>query len=167
MGTFKDLTGQKFNRLTVLEKGERNSCNQIQWKCKCDCGNIVLATTTYLKSGHTKSCGCLNKESASNRLKDSKFVKSREKYRKENFLKDGTSLALIKNTEKLRKNNTSKVTGIYFDKQNKNWRARIFIKGKNINLGSFTKIKDAIKVRKEAEEKYFKPILDKYTKEQE
>lgn len=48
MGTFKDLTGQKFNRLTVLGLGERNSSGQIQWKFKCDCGNIVFATTTYL-----------------------------------------------------------------------------------------------------------------------
>ncbi len=166
MSAFKDLTGQKFNRLTVIELGERNKSGQIQWKCKCDCGNVVLATTTYIKTGHTKSCGCLNREKASNRLKDHKFITAREKYRKENFLKDGTSLALIKNTEKLRKNNTSKVTGVSYDKQNKNWRARIFVKGKNINLGSFSNIEDAIEARKEAEEKYFKPILDKYTKEQ-
>ena len=52
MGAFKDLTGQKFNRLTVLGLGKRNSNGQIQWKCKCDCGNIVFATTTYLKTGH-------------------------------------------------------------------------------------------------------------------
>ena len=62
MGKFEDLTGKKFNRLTVLCLGERNSCNQLQWKCKCECGNIILATTTYLKTGHTKSCGCYNKE---------------------------------------------------------------------------------------------------------
>lgn len=165
MGTFKDLTGKKFNRLTVIGLGERNKFNQIQWKCKCDCGKIILATTTYLKTGHTKSCGCLNKENASNRLKNTKFIKAREKYRKENFLKEGTSLALIKNTNKLRKNNTSNVTGAYFDKRNKTWRVRIFVKGKCINLGSFKNIEDAKKVRKEAEEKYFKPILERYNKE--
>ena len=74
MGKFEDLTGQKFNRLTVLSLGERNSCGQVQWKCKCDCGNIVLATTTYLKTGHTKSCGCLSRENASKRLKGNKFI---------------------------------------------------------------------------------------------
>ena len=73
MGKFEDLTGKKFNRLTVLGLGERNSNNQIQWKCKCKCGNIILATTTYLKTGHTKSCGCYNKEKASKRLKAKKF----------------------------------------------------------------------------------------------
>ena len=65
MAVFKDLTGKKFNRLTVLGLGKRNSSGQIQWKCKCNCGNIVFATTTYLKTGHTKSYGCLNKENAS------------------------------------------------------------------------------------------------------
>lgn len=165
MGTFKDLIGQKFNRLTVIELGERNKFGQVQWKCKCNCGNIVLATTTYLKTGHTKSCGCLNRESASNRLKDKKFIKAREKYRKENFFKEGTNLALIRNTDKLRKNNTSNTTGVTYNKQNKNWRASIFFKSKKIDLGSFTNIDDAIKARKEAEEKYFKPILEKYNKD--
>lgn len=165
MGKFKDLTGQKFNRLTVIGLGERNSCGQIQWKCKCDCGKIVLATTTYLKTGHTKSCGCLSKENASNRLKDTKFIKDREKYRKENFLKNGTNLALIKNTDKIRKNNTSGYTGVTYNNKNKTWRANIFFKGKKINLGSFKNIEDAIKARKEAEEKYFKPILERYNKE--
>lgn len=87
MSAFKDLTGQKFNRLRVLGLGERNSAGQLQWKCKCDCGNIVLVTTTYLKTGHTKSCGCLSREMASSRLQTEKFIKSRENYRKKQFLK--------------------------------------------------------------------------------
>ena len=165
MSAFKDLTGQKFNRLTVLELGERNSSGQIQWKCRCDCGNIVLVTTTYLKTGHTKSCGCLNREKASNRLQTEKFIKSRENYRKNNFLKENTSLALI-GSKKVRKNNTSGVTGVNYIKNIKKWNASIFFKGKKINLGYFENIDNAIKARKEAEEKYFKPILEKY-KEQD
>lgn len=165
MREIKDLTGQKFNRLTVIGLGERNSCGKIQWKCKCDCGKIVFATTTYLKNGHTKSCGCLNREKASNRLKNNNFIKSREKNIKEKFLKEGTNLALIKNTEKLRKNNTSGCTGVTYNNNNKNWRASIFFKGKKINLGSFKNIEDAIKTRKKAEEKYFKPTLEKYNNE--
>ena len=165
MSAFKDLTGQKFNRLTVLELGERNSSGQIQWKCKCDCGNIVLVTTTYLKTGHTKSCGCFSREMASNRLQTEKFIKSRENYRKNNFLKENTSLALI-GSKKVRKNNTTGVTGVNYIKNIKKWNASIFFKGKKINLGYFKNIDDAIKARKEAEEKYFKPILEKY-KEQD
>lgn len=165
MSAFKDLTGQKFNRLRVLGLGERNSAGQLQWKCKCDCGNIVLVTTTYLKTGHTKSCGCLNREKASNRLQTEKFIKSRENYRKNNFLKENTSLALI-GSKKVRKNNTSGVTGVNYIKNIKKWNASIFFKGKKINLGYFENIDNAIKARKDAEEKYFKPILEKY-KEQD
>lgn len=165
MGKFEDLTGKKFNRLTVLCLGKRNSCNQLQWKCKCECGNIILATTTYLKTGHTKSCSCYNKESASKRLKDKKFIEAKNNYRKNNFLKDGTSLALIQSS-KTRKNNSSGVTGVYWDKKLCKYRASIFVKGKKINLGCYYKLEDARKSRELAEEKYFKPILDKYHKEE-
>ena len=165
MGRFEDLTGKKFNRLTVLGLGERNPCNQLQWKCKCECGNIILATTTYLKTGHTKSCGCYNKESASKRLKDKKFIEAKNNYRKNNFLKDGTSLALIQSS-KTRKNNSSGVTGIYLDKQLNKYRARIYFKGKYIELGVFKDLENAKKARLQAEEKYFKPIIDKYKEEQ-
>ena len=50
----QDLTGIKFNMLTPLYyiKGGK-------WHCLCDCGNEVDVDTRNLKSGHTKSCGCL------------------------------------------------------------------------------------------------------------
>lgn len=163
MGKFEDLTGKKFNRLTVLGLGEKNSSGQIQWKCRCDCGNIVFATTYYLKSGHTKSCGCLNKEKASKRLKSKKFVESRNNYRKENFLVEGTSLSLI-NPKHLRKNNKTGVNGVYWDKKLKKYRVRINVKGKSISLGCFKNLQEAKEARKDAEEKYYKPILDKYNK---
>ena len=162
MGKFVDLTGNKFNRLTVLGLGERNSNGQLQWKCKCECGNIVLATTTYLRTGHTKSCGCYSRECCSKRLKSKKFVEARENYRKDNFLKDGTSLALI-SSNKLRKNNSTGVNGVYWDKKLCKYRASIFVKGEYIHLGCYTELEEARKAREKAEEKYFKPILDKYS----
>lgn len=55
----KDLTGEKFGRLTVIkDSGQRNNQQQIMWECKCDCGNTILVSTVHLTSGHTKSCGC-------------------------------------------------------------------------------------------------------------
>lgn len=161
MGTFKDLTGQKFNRLTVLGLAKRNSSGQIQWKCECDCGNIVFATTTYLKSGHTKSCGCLSKEKASKRLMDKKFVEARNNYRKNNFLVEGTSLHLI-NPKKIRKNNTTGINGVYYDKKLKKYRVRICFKGKSVSFGCYTDLEKAKQARKTAEEEFFKPILEKY-----
>jgi len=55
----------------------------------------------------------------------------------------------------LRSNNTSGVTGVYWDKSMKKWNPKIGFKGKNIHLGYFDDIEDAIKERKEAEIKYF------------
>lgn len=68
-----DLTGQKFGRLTVVnESGFVRSGGQkkIKWLCTCDCGNRTEATSGLLKSGNTKSCGCLSKELASKRNMD-------------------------------------------------------------------------------------------------
>lgn len=55
----KNLIGQKFNRLTVLEKTEKREHGSIIWKCKCDCGNICYKGSSYLITGVVQSCGCL------------------------------------------------------------------------------------------------------------
>lgn len=57
-----NLLGQRFGRLVVVEKTEERKNREIVWKCFCDCGNTVLVQASYLKTGHTKSCGCLAKE---------------------------------------------------------------------------------------------------------
>lgn len=57
MGKFIDLTGQRFGKLTVLERTE-NRGRDTMWLCICDCGNKIATTPSSLKSGHTKSCGC-------------------------------------------------------------------------------------------------------------
>lgn len=59
-----DLTNKKFHRLLVVEKTEKRSRGQIVWICRCDCGNIKAVISGDLTSGHTKSCGCLQKEKA-------------------------------------------------------------------------------------------------------
>lgn len=62
MGKSIDLTGQKFGRLTVIEKAE-NKGKYTAWICKCECGENVIVRSDHLKSGFTKSCGCLRKKS--------------------------------------------------------------------------------------------------------
>ncbi len=60
-----DLTNQRFGKLTALEyEGSvRKSWGMCRiWKCRCDCGNFVLASTAELRSGDKKSCGCLQSE---------------------------------------------------------------------------------------------------------
>lgn len=62
--TFKnsqeDLSGQKFVRLTAIEKDASRSHNH--YVCKCDCGNVKSVRAINLKNGKSKSCGCLMKE---------------------------------------------------------------------------------------------------------
>lgn len=55
----RDLTGQKFGKLTALERIPGNRNHSVYWKCQCDCGSIVEVASSALTSGHTKSCGCL------------------------------------------------------------------------------------------------------------
>lgn len=62
MGKFKDITGQKFGRLTVIERLENDKWKQARWKCLCECGNYTICITRDLKKGAVKSCGCLHKE---------------------------------------------------------------------------------------------------------
>ena len=54
---FKDLSNQKFGKLTAIEGIYINE--KYKWKCRCDCGNVVYINTHDLISGNTSSCGCL------------------------------------------------------------------------------------------------------------
>lgn len=60
-----DLSGKKFNRLSVISRDYSKRGHGAVWKCLCDCGNIVSVRGNALLSGSTKSCGCLNKEASS------------------------------------------------------------------------------------------------------
>lgn len=60
MRKFEDLSGQRFGKLVVLRRSEDTIGGRVAWVCKCDCGSIDrLARTDWLKSGSTKSCGCI------------------------------------------------------------------------------------------------------------
>lgn len=56
--------GEKYGRLTVIKEGE--PIKPSKWKirmviCKCDCGTKTTTRLDYMRSGHTKSCGCNRK----------------------------------------------------------------------------------------------------------
>lgn len=61
MPAFVDLTGQRFGRLTVVDR-YGTQCGHVLWRCVCDCGKEVFAIAGDLKQGKTKSCGCLRNE---------------------------------------------------------------------------------------------------------
>lgn len=60
----KDVTGQKFGRLIAIEREKIISSGRyrIVWLCQCDCGNDAIVEGSALRSGKTKSCGCLSAE---------------------------------------------------------------------------------------------------------
>jgi hypothetical protein len=66
MGKSIDLTGKQFGRLTVVAKGPQKG-NKTYWICRCECGATSTPYSGSLRSGRTKSCGCLSRQAASNR----------------------------------------------------------------------------------------------------
>lgn len=67
-----DLTGRRFNRLTVIRR-DGTKHNAATWWCQCDCDpngeRLKSVQSNHLKAGLTQSCGCLNRERTSAALK--------------------------------------------------------------------------------------------------
>lgn len=138
----KDLTGQRFGRLTVLEfaykQGQKN-----YWKCQCDYGNVCYVWTAWLTDGTTVSCGCKNDENRAN-------LQNLDRGRV-----DGTMLCEIKEDRKLNRNNTSGIRGVHFDKERKRWVTQLTFQRKNHLLGRFKTKREAIAARKAGEKQYY------------
>lgn len=88
MGTssnFKDLTGQRFGRLTVVYRVEDYISPKgyaiPKWECVCDCGNKLEARGDKLKSGTLKSCGCLHKRTIKKRVNQKHGMSNTRLYR--------------------------------------------------------------------------------------
>lgn len=63
MGKLKNIIGNKYGRLTVIKMlDEKGNHGQLKYLCKCDCGKSHIVTGESLRSGKSKSCGCLKKE---------------------------------------------------------------------------------------------------------
>ena len=66
MGKLIDLTGQRFGRLTVIQRteapGPYYTYGGAWWLCRCDCGNTSTVTRDALQRGTTASCGCYRRE---------------------------------------------------------------------------------------------------------
>lgn len=62
MGKFVDLTGKRFSKLLVIANAGRKkvgATTKLLWDCQCDCGNVKSFIGDNLRSGTTKSCGCV------------------------------------------------------------------------------------------------------------
>jgi hypothetical protein len=146
-----DMTGEKIGNLTFIKPVGMEQGRYI-WECQCDCGNIIRKTISDAKN--IKSCGCVQKKSAQKSIKENSKRLTRV---------DNTCLNSL--TQKTSKNNTSGIKGVSWNSKRKKWIAQITFKGKNYGLGSYSTKEEAIRARKEAEEKLFKPILEKYNYE--
>lgn len=57
-----DISGFEFGRLTAISDVGVDKYGYRYWKCDCECGGKVVVGSRELKRGHTKSCGCIQKE---------------------------------------------------------------------------------------------------------
>ena len=58
MSKLIDLTGEKYNSWTVLDRVLNSNKKGTYWRCLCDCGSIKEVASTSLRNGTSKSCGC-------------------------------------------------------------------------------------------------------------
>lgn len=67
MNRAKDITGNRYGRLTAISRGANNNRGEATWLCRCDCGREVVVVQHSLKSGNTMSCGCIRREQLADR----------------------------------------------------------------------------------------------------
>lgn len=110
-----NLMGERFGRLTVIEKMETRYKRQVEWKCKCDCGNEVVVASDSLRRGMTRSCGCLGAEVRAENIAGLK----------KNIVM-GTNLAVIsRDDHNPMATNTSGHTGVSYNPERKLYEARL------------------------------------------
>lgn len=63
MTVIKNLIGERYGYLEVIERSSNTKAGKARWKCVCDCGNETIVASSDLISGHTQSCGCKKYES--------------------------------------------------------------------------------------------------------
>lgn len=144
-----DLTGNTYGELTVIRYSHNDKVTRSpKWLCRCSCGNEKAIYGYALEHGHYRSCGC---------KRDSKRDAGLKRHIKSDSV-NGTRKSAF--NAKLHRGNTSGRKGVTYNERRKKWRAYIGFKGKQISLGYYDDVQDAIKARVAAEEKYFKPILE-------
>lgn len=141
----KHLTGQTFGKLTVIEALPERKNGQVQWQCKCACGNCTTVITSYLTNGDTKSCGCYKKEVETKNL-ISKYEDKRDEKGRLPFLF----------RSQLRSDNISGHKGVTLHKATNKWFAQLTVNGRIHRSSLYQNKKDAIAARKLFEDKYLK-----------
>lgn len=151
-----DLTGRRFGRLTAEKyvkdyptpRGPRGG-----WLCRCDCGKEAVVVTSNLTSNHTRSCGCLRRETTS---KNHTHTLGHYK---------GTAITKIRLERGANRNNELGIKGVTWYPKKQKYRVMIYLRGKTKHIGYYDTLEDAIEARKTAEIKYYAPIIKEYENE--
>lgn len=132
--------GDRFGRLIAVRPTEKRSAKAVIWECLCDCGQTVFVRTTSLSSGHTTSCGCVKQELDAE--KDFRYILT---------YTDNTCIEFAKGISKPR-STTSADTGVrgVVLKDGK-YQAQIHFQKKRYYLGRYSRLEDAIEIRRKAE----------------
>lgn len=150
----KKLIGKTFGELTVIKRvnDEGNS----RYLCRCSCGKEIVLVGAAILAGQQKTCGHVH-ERGYEKFSEIKDLGTKDL---ESKRVEGTSLYAI--TTKKPINNSSGYKGVSYMKNKGKYRAYIGLRGKQINLGLYDTAEEAYKARLVGEEKYYKPILEKY-----
>lgn len=94
-----DLVGQKFNRLTPIQRIGTDKFGHPMWLCLCDCKNKTVVSGDNLRSGRIKSCGCFKKET--NKINKNCWKKEEDDILKKFYCDNGASYVskLLKRTK--------------------------------------------------------------------
>lgn len=177
MGRYKDITGQRFGKLTVLDEKAKCKGHVV---CVCDCGNVKEIRKADIVAGKIKTCGSkgcrlgrwrklddadvqhtqntreIHTDYSSNKIIDKSFENEE---RVIDINKVYKKMYEISKKPSISKKNSSGYTGVVWNKKNKRWIAGIGFKGEHIHLGSFQIFDKAVRARKEAEELLFAPAV--------
>ena len=134
----KDITGQKFGRLTAMYATEkRDYKGSVIWHCRCECGNETEVSQDGLSGGNCRSCGCWKRE-----MQQKRYLLLHQV--------DGTCVEWLEK-RKHRRDNTSGFRGVYKLREGR-YRVTIGFKRQRFQVGCFPTFEEAVQARLEAEE---------------
>ncbi len=144
-----DISGRHFGRLTAqYSTKKRDIKGFVIWHCRCDCGNEIDVSYNNLMYCGQQSCGCKKKEHDKALAGYLTHV-------------DGTSIDALK-SDKIPKNNTTGVKGVYFIKGR--YLAKIVFQHKQYFLGTYESLEAAAETRKKAEDLLNEKVVGFYEK---
>ena len=155
--------GDKFGYWTVIAEPDYISRHNVWVLCRCVCGKEKMVNLVALTRGRSRSCGCHRSDNQSAAQIAGK--EQGHQLMKEFHRHHLSGKYLDKSTNR---NSTTGHTGVSWSKAVGKYRAYITLDRRQIHLGSFDRIEDAIAARKAAEQKYFtdrQELVDKIKRE--